>query len=155
MHIEAHLRIWYYVLAKQTHLRKGETMNYRGYYEQVLADGKDFIDENIEDMFDYTFDDMLDDMFVSDSVTGNASGSYTFNTNRAIQNVSEAISDPQIAYILDSIIDCDIRDYLDNPEALDVSIRCAMLYEVAGELEEYYDDKHEELEDLIEDEDED
>lgn len=127
-------------------------MNYRDYYEQVLADGKEFIDENIEDMFDYSFYDMLDDMFVSDSVTGNASGSYTFNTNRAIQNVSEAIFDPEIAGILGSI-DRDIRDYLDNPEALDVSIRCAMLYEVSGELEEYYDEKHEELEDLMEDED--
>lgn len=123
-------------------------MNWRDYCEQVLADGKDFIDENIEDMFDDTFDDIYDAMFVDDSVTGNASGSYTFSAKRAIANVSEAIFDPQVAEALD-MMGCDIRDYLDNPETLDVSIRCAALTEVASELQDYYDQKREELEDLL------
>lgn len=40
------------------------------------------IKEAYEDV-DEAFDQLYDDMWINDSVTGNASGSYTFNTYKA------------------------------------------------------------------------
>ena len=61
------------------------------YHEAVYDDVVDYIRENI-DFADYdTIEDLADhlndELWISDSVTGNASGSYTFNAWLAEENV--------------------------------------------------------------------
>ena len=57
------------------------------YLSAVENDVREYIEENV-DFHDYSdLDEMMEDLneklFVEDSVTGNASGSYTFNTWKA------------------------------------------------------------------------
>lgn len=94
--------------------------------------------ENIEE----TYDELYDDLFVSDSVTGNGSGSYTFNAWEAEENLChnwdllrEACEE----------FGCSMGEYIERgAEACDVTIRCyllsqclnAALDEVCEEVEE-------------------
>jgi len=59
------------------------------YEEAVKADIREYLkDHDIEGRIDEDLRQKLeDDMFVCDSVTGNASGSYTFNTWQAEENL--------------------------------------------------------------------
>lgn len=80
-------------------------------------------------------------LFTEDSVTGNASGSYTFNTYEAEENIchnldllGEALEEFGGGY--------DILK--DGAEAADVTIRCYLLGEcIAAALEEIEDDFNE------------
>lgn len=61
------------------------------YLAAVTADVANYIDENV-DLSEYeTADDLKDELkeclFTDDSVTGNASGSYTYNTYQAEENL--------------------------------------------------------------------
>lgn len=115
-------------------------MNYNDYLAEVESDALDFLDENIEHYDD--FDDAFDAMFCSDYVTGNGSGSYTFNSYKAQQNVKDAIFDENIVTLLDwngiNIFDT-LRD--SGAETLDVIIRCYILYDIYSTIEEYFKDK--------------
>lgn len=114
-------------------------MMYDDYYKEVLACGKEFIDENLESY--NHFDSLLDDMFISDDVTGNGSGSYTCDARLAQENVKDAIFDKDIIYMFqDSSTDI-ASTLLAGAEALDVTIRSLILYDIAYRLEDYYD-KH-------------
>lgn len=61
------------------------------YYESVKEDIRDYIANEWEEItnniktigIDETFDKVYNNMFISDSITGNASGSYTFSTWKA------------------------------------------------------------------------
>lgn len=60
------------------------------YLEAVTADAKDWLLEHYEIEFLINSEDyntFYDEMFLSDQVTGNASGSYTFNTWQAEENL--------------------------------------------------------------------
>ena len=116
-------------------------MLYNDYCEDVLIRGKQFIDENFESYDD--FDSLFDDMFMSDDVTGNASGSYTFDAHLAQENVKDAIFDNEIISMFQDS-STDIASTLAaGAEALDVTIRCLVLYDIAYKLEDYYDQKAE------------
>ena len=109
------------------------------YFEAVKADVLAYISENINlDEFD-SFDDLEnalnDELWVADSVTGNASGSYTFNTWQAEENLchnwdllAEALRE----------FGCESVDILDKgAEWCDVTIRCYLLGQAIAEaLEE-------------------
>lgn len=97
------------------------------YYEAVKEDVKNYIDNEIT-LSDYNDKDELcqylkDTLWTEDSVTGNASGSYTFNRYEAEENLCHNWD------ILEEIAEDWGEDSLDffNPEALDVSIRCYLL----------------------------
>ena len=83
-------------------------------------------------------------------MTGNGSGSYTFNAAKARENVSDAIWDEKVLDALSEFgISGDrIAQYLrdNDAESLDVCIRCAMLGEVYGEIEGYFSDRVSECE---------
>lgn len=115
-------------------------MNYNDYLVEVESVAQDFLDENIECYDD--FDDAFDAMFCSDYVTGNGSGSYTFNSYKAQQNVKDAIFDENIVTLLDwngiNIFDT-LRDR--GAETLDVIIRCYILSDIYSIIEEYFKDK--------------
>lgn len=109
------------------------------YYENVKEDVKDYIKENYDNLEDVDRDNLYDDLFISDSVTGNASGSYTFNTWKAEENIShnmdllgEALE--EFGYNLD-----EVNIFEKGAEWADVTIRCYVLGQVI-------DDAIEELE---------
>lgn len=104
-------------------------MEQYNYLEVVTADAKEAILENL-DSWDFADREELeekanDELWVDDSVTGNASGSYTFNTWQAEENLchnwdllKEACDD----------FGCSIKDmFRKGPEHCDVTIRCYLL----------------------------
>lgn len=102
-----------------------EKYNYR---KAVYADIELFIKESsidVSDFDDSDWDDLYDRMFVSDSVTGNASGSYTFSTYEANENLCHNLD--LLAEACDEF-DCK-PDILNDSEGCDVTIRCYLLGE--------------------------
>lgn len=128
-------------------------MNYNDYYQQVKNDAITAIDEQFDCGYwdgDTEWDVVYDNIFVDDAVTGNGSGSYFFNAAKAREAVADAIWDEKILNALSEIgISGDrIAQYLrdNDAESLDVCIRCAMLGEVYGEIEDYFSDRVSECE---------
>lgn len=110
-----------------------EKYNYR---EAVENDIREYIKDNEIRVSDYEsadecFDALYDDMFVDDSVTGNGSGSYTFSTWKAEENLCHNME------LLGEALEefgCE-SDYLKNgAEACDVTIRCYLLGQVLREV---------------------
>lgn len=120
------------------------------YYKAVKADVLDYIKENVDlseyETLDELEDELNDELWTADSVTGNASGSYTFDAWEAEENVchnldllGEALAE----------FGCD-PDYLSNngAEAADVTIRCYLLgsaiAEALQDIADDFDAAHEE-----------
>lgn len=106
------------------------------YQEEVKSDAMDAIKENLE--YNDSWDEMYDSLIMDDSVTGNASGSYYFNSHKAEEAVSGIIFDS------DAVDEFKAMGYDGIPteegaETCDVIARCICLGLVSGELEEYYD----------------
>lgn len=118
------------------------------YYEEVKKDVIEYIkDHDIivsEDNID-TFRDssLYDDMFVSDSVTGNGSGSYTFNAWKAEEYVCHNLD--LFAEAMEEFGYTDIPlDKVCSAEYIDVTIRCYILSQVLDNvLEELMEDNNE------------
>lgn len=121
-------------------------MNTYNYEEAVKNDIKTYIEENIDFKDFETLDDLAeqlnDDLFVEDSVTGNASGSYTFSNDQAEENLCHNLD------LLGEALEkfgCG-PDYLieQGAEACDVTIRCYLLggciSEVMEEIEEEFEE---------------
>lgn len=122
------------------------------YYEAVKEDIEEYIKNEI-DFSDYDSMEELEEhlnnvLWTCDSVTGNGSGSYTFSTWEAEENIchnldllEEALNEfgSESDYLLDK-----------GAEAADVAIRCYLLgstiSEVLKELEEEFNAAHEEEE---------
>lgn len=128
-------------------------MNYNDYRKQVFNDAIAAIDEQFDCGYwdgDTEWDVVYDNLFVDDGVTGNGSGSYFFNAAKAREAVADAIWDEKILDALFNIgVDGNvIANYLrdNDPESLDVSIRCAMLDEVYSDIEEHFSDRVEQCE---------
>ena len=118
---------------------KGENMNYN-YLESIKADVKEYINNNIDfqdfEDIDELREKLNDDLFVEDSVTGNASGSYTFNSYRAKEYVMDGMDD-----LLNAISDFGIdakevgEKFLNEEwEYFDVTIRCHLLGQAIDEV---------------------
>lgn len=107
-------------------------MNY-DYRAAVLADVEEaFAERGIKTRLDDdALEALIDDLRIDDGVTGNGSGSYTFNTWTAEENLchnwellNEALQD----------LGCEIK--LDDPEGMDVTIRYYLLDGVVREVNE-------------------
>lgn len=109
------------------------------YIEAIKDDVRDYIDANI-DLTEYgnrqkLEESLYDELWVEDSVTGNASGSYTFSARDAEENLcgnwdllAEALREFGGGNPLEM-----------GAEACDVTIRCYLLGECIAEvLEELY-----------------
>ena len=128
------------------------------YRENVLEDVREYIANNytreeLKDLADDLEDleeELNDVMWTADSVTGNGSGSYTFSTWQAEENLCHNLD--LIQEVGREFGELDMTD----PEGCDVSIRCYFLRECINEVlnEDYYDLYDEEEED-DEEEDED
>ena len=127
------------------------------YFEQVKADVKTWIEDNAYyfDLDDYKGDRegaeewLADNLWTEDSITGNGSGSYTFNREEAKEHV---LND------MDTVTEA-IREFCDDAitianhflnedwEWFDVTARCYILGQAIAEvLEEIEDDIEEAIE---------
>lgn len=116
------------------------------YYEAVKEDVKQWIDDHEEFTLSHVgengvwvddenkwdvIDELVDTLWAEDSVTGNASGSYTFSTWEAEEN---------LCHNLDLLSDA-LDDFGGNVDVLkkgaewcDVTIRCYLLPQVVDEV---------------------
>lgn len=110
-------------------------LNWNDYQSEVKADAIAAINDYGADYED--FEDMYDALRIDDSVTGNGSGSYYFNSAQAADAVEGIIFDPDFIGELEDM-GYDHVPVEDGAETLDVIARCAALWLVRGELEEYF-----------------
>lgn len=110
------------------------------YEKAVLNDAKEFVEERLDEMLRYDGtpleqldgdrirEELFDDAFLDDSVTGNASGSYTFSTWQAEENLchnTDLIEEMLFEFGYEPSEKAN-----HGAEWFDVSIRCMMLYRV-------------------------
>lgn len=120
------------------------------YREAVKEDILEYIHNEIDfsefDTLEQLEVQLNDNLFCEDSVTGNASGSYTFNTYEAEENICHNLD-----LLGEALTEFGSgADYLINngAEAADVTIRCYLLGEcIAAALEEIEDEFNEAHED--------
>ena len=109
------------------------------YFEAVKEDVKSYIENEIDIKkalseagdIDNLKDNLYDDLFCNDSVTGNASGSYTFNTWQAEENLCHNMD------LLKEALEefgCGIEYLEKGAEACDVTIRCYLLSSAISEV---------------------
>lgn len=102
------------------------------YYEEMKKDIKEYLEENRDYLESNDFNYLYDIMFLADEITGNASGSYTFNTYKA---------EEYICHNLDLLKDA-LKEFGDNfndalehgAEYCDVTIRCYLLGQVLTDV---------------------
>ena len=124
------------------------------YLENIKADVKEYIDNeiNLKDFSDREeLEEKLNDtLWINDSVTGNASGSYTFNSYKAMEYVLDNMD------LLEEMcgefgVDNETigKKFLEGAwEWMDVSIRCYLLGQAISEaLDEIEEELEEEEED--------
>ena len=116
------------------------------YREALREDIRNYITENeitvTPDTVDELEDRLRDELFCEDSVTGNGSGSYTFNAWRAEENLCHNLD--LLGEALEEF-DCS-SDYLakKGAEACDVTIRCYLMPQVLGQVLRELADEYEE-----------
>ncbi len=108
--------------------------NFAGYLE---SDSNSVIDSDLED----ALDEFYEDLFIDDSVTGNGSGSYWFNSKKAEESLGEFVWDEDIIWLLEEMGYTVEEVVKQGPEAADVIIRCAMLGHVYGDVEDYIEER--------------
>lgn len=125
-------------IIKQLNIAKNflEDKKMYDYLEAVTEDVRKWIDENIN-ITDYEDREELeeklnDDLFVDDSVTGNASGSYTFNTWQSEENLSHNWD--ILGEALEEFGETDINIIEKGVEWCDVTIRCYLLEQAISEV---------------------
>lgn len=130
-----------FVIALRKEFRMGAV--YDKYYKEVYKDACDVAAENFDgymennDDFDDAWDEFYEDLYMDDSVTGNASGSYWFSRKKAEESLGEFVWDEDIVWLLEEMGDT-IEDVVKRgPEVVDVIIRCAMLGHVEGAVKDY------------------
>lgn len=101
------------------------------YLSAVCADVKDYIKDHYKQLNCYDedelYDELYDKLWAEDSITGNASGSYTFNAWEAEENLchnGDLLRDAleEFGYGLTDLI-------AEGAEWCDVTIRCYLLGE--------------------------
>lgn len=128
------------------------------YKEAILDDVREYVEEEInlnewKGNRDKLEEKLNDDLWTCDSVTGNASGSYTFNAWEAEENLCHNLD------LLEEALEefGSDKDYLleHGAEAADVTIRCYLLsWAISEVLDELEDELAEDEEEDEEDEEE-
>lgn len=117
------------------------------YLEAVTADVLNYIDENnitvTSENRDEIEQQLNDDLFVCDSVTGNASGSYTFSTWQAEENICHNFD--LLAEACKKFCSDAAKLLNDGAKACDVAIRCYLLGQaISAALDEVETEEEEE-----------
>ena len=97
------------------------------YRKAVIDDIRDYVRDRYMEYDDIDRDMLYEEMFVSDEVTGNASGSYTFDSKEAQDHVygNEGLLKEAVREFC-----CDLEtivEHLADYEWQDVTIRCHLL----------------------------
>lgn len=94
-----------------------------------LENIKDDIKEYLKTTEERDFNNLYDTLFMEDSVTGNASGSYFMNAYKAEEALAHNLN------LLQDACECfGTTPDLSNPEACDVTIRCYLLLDALREV---------------------
>lgn len=106
------------------------------YLENVKEDVRNYIEENkivvTSSNREEVEQELNDTLFVNDSVTGNASGSYTLSTWQAEENLCH-----NFELLTEALTEfgCDLSSNLEKgAEACDVTIRCYLLGQAISEV---------------------
>lgn len=105
------------------------------YLENVKEDVRNYIEENkivvTSSNREEVEQELNDTLFVNDSVTGNASGSYTFSTWQAEENLCH-----NLELLTEALTEfgCDLSYLEKGAEACDVTIRCYLLGQAISEV---------------------
>lgn len=113
-------------------------MTFDEYISAVESDACRAIDSG-----DYDYcsdvDDVIDEMWIDDSITGNGSGSYTFSTYEAERNVKDLLFDGAFLFEVEGL-GMNVGDMLkEGAEAIDVTARCLALSYARDEIEAEWD----------------
>ena len=135
------------ILSPVFYLKEKIKMEKYDYREEIKNDIQKYIKGNIEykdfNSIDELGEHLNDVLFTEDSVTGNASGSYTFSTYQAEENICHNLD--LLGEALEEF-DCG-NDYLvkNGADACDVTIRCYLLGECISEVMEEISEEFEEV----------
>lgn len=107
----------------------------------------DYVKEMKEDIKEYLqntderdFDTLYDEMFIDDSITGNASGSYTFSTYEAEENICHNMD--LLGEAMEEFGN-EPSDMAKGAEWCDVTIRCYLLGQALQEVLEELENEEE------------
>lgn len=106
------------------------------YVKNMKEDVKEYIKENYEGIEEVNKEKLYDDLFIDDSITGNGSGSYTFNREVArefIYNNEDLLEEAIQEFCCSSE---EIAKHIFDYEWQDVTIRCYLLGQVVEEAME-------------------
>lgn len=128
------------------------------YLEAVTEDVKEYIRNNIDfadyDDMDELEEQLNDELWTEDSVTGNGSGSYTFNSAKSFDYVTD--NTDEIADLVDTFGTsyAEIGEHFVNADWdwFDVSLRC---YHLGPAISAALEDFEDEFEEAHQEEDED
>lgn len=109
------------------------------YREEMKQDIEEYLHENASEYEDLDLDEirekLYDDLWMKDSVTGNASGSYTFNSFRAEEYIKDNLDLLGEAYEDFGTPEDLGRAFINQDyEIMDVTIRCYLLSEIIDEV---------------------
>lgn len=119
-----------------------ESINYQNFLDEVRADLKGMIIDYYptrKQLEESDTETIYDEAFISDSVTGNGSGSYYFNTWKSRENV---INNEEVVEEMIGEFDVDMNEHWNDWEYLDVSCRCYLLGQI--DIEELIEEIKEE-----------
>ena len=108
------------------------------YLETMKGDIRQWLEDNdwkdtYKDMTREELEEKLnEDLWIEDSVTGNGSGSYTFNTYEAEENIAHNWDLLQGAFDMFGESDINLLDK--GAEWCDVTIRCSLLAQAIAEV---------------------
>lgn len=108
-------------------------MQWNDYLDEVRACAEDFMDNEYQHAGDYY--QLHDIMRDEDSITGNASGSFTMNRAQAEENIGDILYDEGVK---DRFYQLGYTDFPEEAETVDVIVRIMALDELYPELEEYF-----------------
>lgn len=123
------------------------------YYEAMMNDVRSYINNEIElndfETIEELEESLNDNLWIDDSVTGNGSGSYTFNSWTAKEYVTE--NEELCREALEEFcVDADTiaeKFFEADWEYFDVTIRCYLLGQIVGavleEIAEEFEEMHE------------
>lgn len=124
------------------------------YEKAVLEDIRTYLENNNFQPSDYgydresAFENLQEELWCADSVTGNGSGSYTFSTWKAEENLCH-----NIGLLMEAMEHyCCKPDDFKGAEWGDITIRCYLLYECLESVLDEYDWDDPDEEDDMEDE---
>lgn len=108
-------------------------MDWNDYIEEVRTCAQDWMGENYKHVADYA--DVHDAMMDEDAVTGNGSGSFTYDRVQAAENIAGILDDGEV---LAKFTQLGYTEFPDDPEVVDVVARMLALDELHDELEEWF-----------------